>query len=282
MSERGLAELIKAHEGYLSKQPDGSCKAYLCPAGVWTCGWGCTANVGPNTHWTRDEATQALAQEMGRHEAAIERLVKVPLNQGQFDALVSLCYNIGEGAVSKSTLLKHLNAGDYARAASHFSDFKYARVQGATAVRMKVKPGTSVVLPGLVERRAHEMSMFLEADPALDAMPQKVEPPRTKLDIKATLVKVVPAASAVGAMGTEVVATLKDGIPSVPQVATRSLENLSAWKTFSKSFLEVGREGLSALMMVGRMWPLLVVAGLAGAALLVLTQRRGGGNGAAH
>lgn len=281
MSAEGLDRLVKAHEGYHTRQPDGSCKAYRCPAGVWTCGWGTTVGITPNTHWTEAEATEALAQEMRTHEAAVESMVTVPLNQWQFDALVSLSYNIGAGALKKSTLLRHLNAGDYARAASHFGDYKYAKVQGATAIRMKVAPGTSVVLPGLVERRANEAAMFLEAEPA-DVMAQKVEPPRTKLDVRSILTKVVPVTAGGGMVGTEIVAVVKDGLPGVPQVATRSLENLSAWKTFSKSFLEVGREGLSALMMVGRMWPLLVVAGLAGAALLVLTQRRGGGNGAAH
>ncbi len=131
ISRKGLDELIKPHEGYLARQKDGSCRAYKCPAGVWTCGWGCTEGVDAHTHWTLEQATEALAVEMEQHEAHIRRLVKVPLNQGQFDALVSLCYNVGPGAIGKSDLLKHLNAGDFPRAASHFADFKSDHIIGA-------------------------------------------------------------------------------------------------------------------------------------------------------
>lgn len=225
ISQRGLDELIKPHEGYLSKQKDGSCKAYKCPAGVWTCGWGCTNGVTQHTHWTLDQANAALMAEMEEHEANVERLVKVSLNQGQFDALVSLCYNIGAGNLGKSALLKHLNNGDYARAASHFADFKYAKVQGDTAKRMKVKDGTSVVLPGLVERRANEAAMFLEAEPVLDAMPQKVQPPRAKMSLWAQFKAAVGMISGVGIMG----ALEMPLIPAAPQGLKQSFANLNTW-----------------------------------------------------
>jgi len=225
ISKRGLDELIKPHEGYHSKQKDGSCKAYRCPAGVWTCGYGATAGVTQHTHWTVEQAEAALAAEMVEHEANVERLVKVSLNQGQFDALVSLCYNIGAGNLGKSALLKHLNNGDYARAASHFADFKYARVQGDTAKRMKVKPGTSVVLPGLVERRANEAAMFLEAEAVLDAMPQKVQPPRVKMSLWAQFKAAVTMISGVGIMG----ALEMPLIPAPPQGLKQSFVNLSSW-----------------------------------------------------
>lgn len=201
ISNAGL-DLIKMAESYLRKQPDGSCKAYQCPAGVWTCGWGCTSGVGPNTRWTLKEATEALAREMATHEGNVLRLVKVPLTQGQFDALVSLCYNIGAGNLGKSTLLKHLNAGDFARAASHFADFKKARVTGVTSQRMGVPDGTLATLPGLVKRRAAEMALFLSDTPEADAeMPQKVEKERTKLGVGETAAKVGVPAVAAGGVG---------------------------------------------------------------------------------
>lgn len=267
ISRKGLDELIKPHEGYLARQKDGSCRAYKCPAGVWTCGWGCTEGVDAHTHWTLEQATEALAVEMEQHEAHIRRLVKVPLNQGQFDALVSLCYNVGPGAIGKSDLLKHLNAGDFPRAASHFADFKYARVQGATATRMKVKPGTSVVLPGLVERRAAETSFFLAADPVIDAMPQKVEPPPTKLKAADVLKKVV---APVGTVGTAVGGIVSQGLPSVPDVATKSIENATAWKAIGKSVYGLGLEVASLP------WAFLAVAGVAGAVLAFLKLRERG------
>lgn len=243
LSEKGL-DLIKSFEGYLAKQSDGSCKAYRCAAGKWTCGWGCTENVTPLTHWTAAEATEALAEEMRKHEREIERLVKVPLTQGQFDALVSFNYNTG--ALAKSTLLKHLNAGDYARAASHFGDYKKARVRGSTAKLYKVPDGTLVVLNGLVTRRAAEASMFLEAAPV--DMAQDVEPEQTKLKMPAAL-GLVGAPAATGA------AVVSQFVPSVPPQFTEAVANLGAWKAFaaqigtmSHEFQAIGIGGTAAVV----------------------------------
>lgn len=225
LSSKGL-DLIKSQEGYHSKHKDGSCKAYRCPAGVWTCGWGCTEGVEPNTHWTLDEATEALRREMSKHEANVLKLVKVPLSQGQFDALVSLCYNIGVGALGKSSLLKHLNAGDYARAASHFADFKYSRVSGDTARHYKVKDGTRVALAGLVSRRARETELFLESAP-VDAMPQKIEAPTPKLTTGEAAAKVaIPATAASGGLAT--------AVQSPPD-----LSQISAWKGVAEQSREI-------------------------------------------
>lgn len=243
LSEKGL-DLIKGFESYLVKQGDGSCKAYRCPAGRWTCGWGCTEGVGPLTHWTRDEATEALAEEMRKHERIVEKLVSVPLTQGQFDALVSFSYNTG--ALSGSTLLKHLNAGDYARAASHFMDWKKARVQGATAKLYKVPDGTLTTLPGLVTRRAAEAQLFLEA--AHIEMAQDVEPEQTKLKMPAAL-GLVGAPAATGA------AVVSQFVPSVPPQFTEAVANLGAWKAFaaqigtmSHEFQAIGIGGTAAVV----------------------------------
>ena len=219
ISDQGLA-LIKEQEGYHTKLKDNSCKAYLCPAGVWTCGWGCTEGVTANTQWTTEEATESLRREMGKHEANVHKLVTVPLSQGQFDALVSLCYNIGVGALGKSTLLKHLNAGDYARAASHFADFKYAKVRGDTARHYKVADGTTVALAGLVTRRAAETMLFLEAA-HVEQMPQKVEAPTSKVTT-ASVVKAGGGTATVGAGGAAAL------IQSPPDISS-----ISAWKAMA-------------------------------------------------
>jgi len=228
ISKRGLDELIKAHEGYHSRQPDGSCKAYRCPAGVWTCGYGCTDGVNQHTHWTAKEADEALAREMHVHEANVERLVKVPLNQGQFDALVSLVYNIGPGNFGKSSLLKHLNSGDYARAASHFADWKYSTVADAKlATLMQVKPGAKAVLPGLVKRRAAEAAMFLEATPDV-GMVQKVAPPRVKVSLWAQIKAVLSLIGSGGILGAlgGFDATV---IPPPPAGLKQTIQNLGSW-----------------------------------------------------
>src|SRR5690348_6616324 len=89
--------LVREREGYKEALPDGGCRAYLCPAGVWTIGFGCTEGVHPGLVWTRQQAEAGYRREMAKFEAVVTRLVKVEINQNQFDALVSLVYNIGEG-----------------------------------------------------------------------------------------------------------------------------------------------------------------------------------------
>ena len=161
ISQAGL-DLIKSFEGYLDRLPDGSCRAYLCPAGVWTLGWGCTEGVSEGMTWTRDQAEQGLRKELIKHENHVKRLVTVDLNQNEFDALVSFTYNVGAGALEKSTVLRCLNKDDRAAAARAFSLWN---------------KGGGKVLPGLVSRRAREATLFLSPveAPAKPEMPQRVE-----------------------------------------------------------------------------------------------------------
>jgi lysozyme len=254
LSKKGL-DLIKQFESYLKKQPDGSCTAYQCPAGRWTCGWGCTEGVGPLTQWSLEEATEALAHEMAKHERVVERLVKVPLTQGQFDALVSFSYNTG--GLEGSTLLKHLNKGDYARAASHFADWKKARVHGSTAKFYKVKDGTLVTLPGLVTRRAAEAQLFLESAPV--EMPQAVAPEATKMKPLEAMMKVGAPVLAVGEFARQ----SGPYIPSVPPQFVETVANLGAWKGL---LMQVGSLGSEAAVAGG--------SGLAAAAGVYLYARK--------
>lgn len=142
-SPKGIA-LIKSAEGL-------RLKAYPDPGtgGLpWTIGYGSTSGVTRNMVITEAQAEKMLAEDLVRFERIVERLVQVPLNQGQFDALVSFTYNVGEGNFTKSTLLRKLNAGDSAGAAEQFSRWVHAGGK---------------VLPGLVKRRAAERAMFLES-----------------------------------------------------------------------------------------------------------------------
>ncbi len=95
---------------------------------------------------TEAQAEQMLTEDLVRFERIVERLVRVRVNQGQFDALVSFTYNVGEGNFTNSTLLRKLNAGDTAGAAEQFARWVHA---------------SGKVLPGLVKRRAAERAMFL-------------------------------------------------------------------------------------------------------------------------
>src|SRR5262245_7104198 len=119
LSDNGLA-LVKGFEGYHRKLPDGSCTTYYCPAGVLTLGYGCTVGIKEGDIWTEVQAEDALRKEISKHDSAVTRLCTVELNQNQYDALVSFSYNCGSGALERSTLLKHVNASNFAAAAREF------------------------------------------------------------------------------------------------------------------------------------------------------------------
>ena len=98
-SEKGI-ELIKKFEG---------CKltAYKCPAGIWTIGYGHTRNVHKGEVITQQQADELLKQDLLVYEAGIN-VMKLNINQNQYDSLVSFAFNLGLGALQKSTLLKRI------------------------------------------------------------------------------------------------------------------------------------------------------------------------------
>lgn len=139
LGARGLA-LVKAFEGL-------RLTAYRCPAGVWTVGYGSTGpHVAPDTTVSAAEAEALLLLDLQRFQSAVARLVRAPLTEGQYDAVVSFTFNLGEGALQASTLRAMLNRGEYAGAADQFGRWVLAG---------------GVKLPGLVRRRAAERALFL-------------------------------------------------------------------------------------------------------------------------
>ena len=124
--------------------------AYLDSKGIWTIGVGhaATSGVEPiprrGMRITAEQADEIFAKDLERYEAAVS-MVKVPLTQNQFDALVSFTYNVGGVHLADSTLLKMLNKGDYAGASEQFG--RWAKAGGKT-------------LPGLVARRESEKELF--------------------------------------------------------------------------------------------------------------------------
>jgi lysozyme len=137
-SEQGI-NLIKHFEG-MRLDP------YLCPAGVWTQGIGRTAGITANSPSISEEtAEEWLREDLKRFEASVCRLIKQPLSQGQFDALVSFTFNLGGGALQRSTLRQKVNRGDFDGAHKEF--YKWVRAGGR-------------VLQGLVLRRSAEANLF--------------------------------------------------------------------------------------------------------------------------
>lgn len=145
--------LIKAFEGcHLKAYPDPK------TGGVpFTIGWGAVGpDIGPDTVWTQEQADERLLKDVEAREAIINQYVTVPLTQGQFDAMVSIVFNVGFGSNKRngiirlksgepSTLLAKLNDGDYEGAANEFARW--------------VSPG-SPVENGLKRRRAAEVDLF--------------------------------------------------------------------------------------------------------------------------
>ena len=142
MSADGVA-LLQASEG---------CRltCYADPAGVPTIGWGSTlgllqSDVGIKTI-TQDDADRLLIEvDLPRYETGVAAIVKVPLTDGQADALIDFAYNLGVGALAGSTLLRKWNAGDHVGASAEFPKWVHAG---------------NTVLPGLVTRRARERRLF--------------------------------------------------------------------------------------------------------------------------
>lgn len=130
-----------------------SLTAYQDSVGVWSIGWGTTRiNGKPVTRGmriTKEQAVDYFNHDIFEVEAYVTSLVKVPLTENQFSALVSLVFNIGNGAFKKSTILRKINAGNYDGAANEFDRWVYAG---------------GVVLKGLVTRRNNEKELFLTPD----------------------------------------------------------------------------------------------------------------------
>jgi lysozyme len=113
--------------------------------GVWTIGYGHTAGIAPGMTITQAEAEEFLRQDLAEFESYVTDLVKVDLSSDQFSALVCFCYNTGPEAFGSSTLLKRLNAGDFA---------------GATGQFPRWNKGGGEPMLGLTRRRLAEQALF--------------------------------------------------------------------------------------------------------------------------
>ena len=137
ISQTGI-DLIKDFEGFHAE-------SYLCPAQIWTQGWGSTSGITADTPpITMAEGEALLKRDLVRFERAVHRLCPVPLTQGQYDALVSFSFNTG--SLSVSTLRRKLMREDYIGAADEFPRWVYAAGRR---------------LAGLVRRREAERALFL-------------------------------------------------------------------------------------------------------------------------
>ena len=144
INERGI-EMVKSFEGI-------SLKPYLCPANVWTVGYGATVGsdggpIDPDMEAiSEDEAEALLIRDLESSEGWVSRLIKTALTENQYSALTSFTFNVGAGALQRSTLRMKLNRGEVQNAADEFPKWKFSNKR---------------ILAGLVRRRAAEETLLL-------------------------------------------------------------------------------------------------------------------------
>lgn len=184
ISDVGIG-LIKRFEG---RRLD----AYQDAVGVWTIGYGHTGDVRPGMRTSESGAEDLLRGDLRRFEAAVGEAVQVPINQHQFDALVSFAFNVGADALRRSTLLRLLNEGKTDLAALEFP--RWVRAGGR-------------VLAGLQRRREAEQALFLTPMPTADEGPRPYDPDGIVIDLP-TLRGPFPAS-----LATAVLRVLLQGAP---------------------------------------------------------------------
>jgi lysozyme len=142
-NEAGL-DLIKHYEGR-------RLTSYLCPAQVWTVGYGAIRYfdgepVPPNVTITEQEADDLLRRDLIDTEDFVSRLIRVPLTENQFSATVSLVFNIGAGNFQRSQIRQRINRKNY---------------DGAASIWWQWRRGGGRILPGLVKRRESERQLWM-------------------------------------------------------------------------------------------------------------------------
>ena len=176
INSEGLA-LIKQWEGV-------RLDAYLCPAGVWTIGYGHTRTAVEGMAITEAEAEALLQQDLALFEAEVARAVDVDLTDNQFAALVSWAYNIGTGAMRRSSLIRKLNAGEYDAVPGELA--RWNKVQGK-------------VVKGLSNRRAAEAGLWARGAFVASRNIEPAAPPEASPGKDASALGGVAAAAAAAA-----------------------------------------------------------------------------------
>ena len=150
LSAAGLVALVM-HEGYTDTP------VRPLPGDVLTIGFGSTEDVKPGDRTTPPQALARALRDVQRFEGALKRCVTVPLAQAEYDEYLSFAYNVGGGAFCSSTMVRKLNARDYAGACREFARWTF--FQGKDCRHPANRCG------GLVKRRAEAQAACLGAQP---------------------------------------------------------------------------------------------------------------------
>lgn len=220
-------------------------KAYRCPAGVWTIGWGETDGVRPGDTCSKEQADRWLLEDVTDRTKAVRLMCSVEPSENELGALVSLAYNIGLEGLRRSTAMRQHNAGNRQAAARAFALWNKAR---------NPRTGQLEVLDGLTARRAREAALYLTPDDPADAgaMPQAVE-------AESSLARSPINAGGAAAVGL-------GGVTAITQVADQAQQASGALATIKGAALQVAD-------FVGVPPGLLLALGLIAVGVVVMQQR---------
>lgn len=203
ISEAGL-KLIMQFEGL-------RLRAYRCPAGVWTIGYGHTGGAGAPEVWdglriSAQEAEAILKKDLAGFETAVAGMVKMELTQAQFDVLVSFAYNCGVGALKASTLLRRVNAGAFDAVPGEL--MKWTKAKGRE-------------LPGLVRRRRAEAALWRGLPKAVDVQqartsPDLPQPPKPITRSKEANAAILAGGAGAVAAASETMPLIREGVGILP------------------------------------------------------------------
>lgn len=198
----------RAGRAAIARREGNVLKAYLDSVGILTIGVGHTSMAGPpkvtkGMKITGAQSDEILQRDLASVEASVSSAVKVPLNQNEFDALVSLVFNIGAGAFKGSSVLKNLNAGNRAAAARSMLAWNKGTIGGK-----------KVALKGLTMRRQEEREQFLRPAKAAPAAPPVAQKPVKVTPLPAAPiadkpVKLEPVAAPAQASNKEIIMTVQ-------------------------------------------------------------------------
>jgi lysozyme len=199
ISPAGIA-LIKSFEGYRRK-------AAQLPDGRWTIGYGHTKSAREGAEVSEDDATALLRWDLLPVTEAVNDLTFTPLTQNQFDALVSLAFNVGVETFRKSTVLRRVNEGAMLQAACSFEMWRKAEFEGE-----------AIVVDALVRRRAAEKALFLTPTHGWVPAPSPVLRPKLDYDVCAFVPKARPAELSI-CMDGDIATVVREDEPVVEPAA---------------------------------------------------------------
>lgn len=241
--DKQCRDFVASWEGF-------SAEAYLCPAGVWTIGFGHTQGVQPGDRVTLVQAGNMLAADLVAYGVQVGAAIgNADTDQQEFNSMVSLAFNVGVAGFRGSTVLRLHKKGDKAGAARAFAMWNKATINGV------LQP-----VLGLTRRRAAETALYLTPDEAVDRnakyvdqvaadeMPQKVAPDKTAASSKTIITGAVGTVAAAGAVADQVQSGI-DAAQQASYAAANAVDTFGAIKAAAGSFFD-GRGLVIALTLV--------------------------------